>query len=97
MGNLPILYSFRRCPYAMRTRIFITLCQIDVEIREVHLKNIPQEMINISPKATVPVLYLNDGKVLEESLDIMNWAMDNNDKHNLKKSKLEKYLFFFIF
>ena len=89
MGNLPILYSFRRCPYAMRTRIFITLCQIDIEIREVHLKNIPQEMISISPKATVPVLYLNDGKVLEESLDIMNWAMDNNDKHNLKKSKLE--------
>ena len=89
MDKLPILYSFRRCPYAMRARIFIKLCQIHVEIREVHLKSIPQEMINISPKSTVPVLHFYDGKVLEESLEIMDWAMNLNDKHDLKKSKLE--------
>ena len=91
MDKLPILYSFRRCPYAMRARIFIKLCQIHVEIREVHLKSIPQEMIKISPKATVPVLQIYDGKVLEESLEIMDWAMEMNDKHNLKKSKHDNY------
>ena len=63
MDKLPILYSFRRCPYAMRARLFIKLCQINVEIREVHLKSIPLEMIKISPKATVPVLHLFDGTV----------------------------------
>ena len=89
MTNKPILYSFRRCPYAMRARIFIRMCEIEVELREVLLKDIPEEMINISPKATVPVLQLNDGTVLDESLDIMNWAIDKNDKCNLKKSKLE--------
>ena len=88
MDKKPILYSFRRCPYAMRARIFILLCEIEVQLREVLLRDIPIEMINISPKATVPVLQLNDGTVLEESLDIMNWATDYNDKHNLKKSKL---------
>ena len=89
MKNKPILYSFRRCPYAMRARIFIRMCEIEVELREVLLKDIPEEMINISPKATVPVLQLNDGTVLDESLDIMNWAIDKNDKCNLKKSKLK--------
>ena len=73
----------------MRARIFIRMCEIEVELREVLLKDIPEEMINISPKATVPVLQLNDGTVLDESLDIMNWAIDKNDKCNLKKSKLE--------
>jgi len=85
--NKPILYSFRRCPYAMRARIFIKLCEIEVQLREVILKDIPQEMIDISPKATVPVLQLYEGTILEESLDIMDWAINNNDKFNLKKSK----------
>ena len=76
MDKKPILYSFRRCPYAMRARIFIILCEIEVQLREVLLRDIPIEMINISPKATVPVLQLNDGSVLEESLDIMNRAVD---------------------
>jgi len=89
MNNKPILYSFRRCPYAMRARIFIKLCEIEVELREVLLRDIPEEMINISPKATVPVLQLNNDTVLDESLDIINWAMDKNDKCNLKNSKLE--------
>tara|TARA_B100000579_G_C22800990_1_gene839848 strand:+ start:727 stop:1398 length:672 start_codon:yes stop_codon:yes gene_type:complete len=85
--NNPILYSFRRCPYAMRARIFIKLCEIEVQLREVILRDIPQEMIDISPKATVPVLQLYEGTILEESLDIMNWAINNNDQFNLKKSK----------
>ena len=89
MTKAPILYSFRRCPYAIRTRIFIKLCQIKVELREVHLKNIPQEMKNISPKSTVPVLEFSDGNLLEESLDIMNWAININDSCKLKKSKLD--------
>ncbi|MBH88488.1 MAG: glutathione S-transferase [Pelagibacterales bacterium] len=85
--NKPILYSFRRCPYAMRARIFIKLCEIEVQLREVILRDIPQEMIAISPKATVPVLQLYEGTILEESLDIMDWAINNNDKFKLKKSK----------
>lgn len=87
MNKKPILYSFRRCPYAMRARIFIKLCRIEVQLREVLLRDIPQEMRDISPKATVPVLQLNDGTILEESLDIMNWAVNINDQFNLKKSK----------
>jgi glutathione S-transferase len=91
MDKLPIFYSFRRCPYAMRARLFIKLCQINVEIREVHLKSIPLEMIKISPKATVPVLHLFDGTVLEESLHIIDWAIEINDQHDLKKSKLQNH------
>ena len=87
MNNLPILYSFRRCPYAMRARIFISMCDIEVELREVHLKNIPKDMSDVSPKSTVPVLQFNNGEILEESLDIMNWALNINDKYALKYSK----------
>ena len=79
----PILYSFRRCPYAMRARMAIYLADIECELREVYLKNKPTEMLEISPKGTVPVLQLNDGTVLDESLDIMNWVIDKNDKCNL--------------
>ena len=87
MNNLPILYSFRRCPYAMRARIAIKLCNIKVELREVLLKKIPNEMSQISPKSTVPVLLLPNGKVLEESIDIMDWAFNNNDLKNILDSK----------
>ena len=79
MTNLPILYSFRRCPYAMRARIAIKLCKIKVELREVLLKKIPVEMSKISPKSTVPVLLFPNGKVLEESIDIMNWAFNKRN------------------
>lgn len=72
---LPILYSFRRCPYAMRARYAICLAKRNVELREVVLKNKPQSLINISAKATVPVLLLPDGRVVDESLDIMIWAL----------------------
>ncbi len=76
---LPVLYSFRRCPYAMRARLALLVSGQAVEHREVELKNKPSEMLRSSPKATVPVLVLNDGVVLEQSLDIMLWALDRQD------------------
>ena len=77
--NLPCLYSFRRCPYAIRARMALAYSAIRVELREIKLSNIPQALIRISPKATVPVLYLADGTILEESLDIMHWALSISD------------------
>ncbi len=75
-SSLPILYSFRRCPYAMRARLALYSAKINHEHREVDLKDKPQEMLEISPKGTVPVMQVN-GIVLEESLDIMHWALAN--------------------
>ena len=72
--NLPILYSFRRCPYAMRARMALILASKKCELREIVLKNKPEEMLKISTKATVPVLEFPN-KVLDESLDIISWAM----------------------
>lgn len=79
---LGTLYSFRRCPYAMRARLALTLClpESSLELREVVLKNKPQAMLDISPKATVPVLLLSDGKVIDESIDIMHWALGQNTR-----------------
>lgn len=77
--SLPILYSFRRCPYAIRARVTLLYSGIPVELREVALRNKPAEFIACSPKATVPVLVFEDGRVLEESLDIMHWALGQND------------------
>lgn len=75
----PRLYSFRRCPYAIRARLAITVAGIDVEKIEIELKHKPPEMLAISPKGTVPVLQLPDGQVLDESLDIMLWALSIHD------------------
>ena len=79
----PVLYSFRRCPYAMRARMGLVAAGIDVELREVVLRDKPAEMIAASPKATVPVLILPDGQVLDESLDVMKWALAQNDTEGL--------------
>ncbi len=87
---LPILYSFRRCPYAMRARLAIAYAGVAVELREVELRNKPQAMLLVSPKATVPVLQLKNGRVLDESLDIMLWALQQNDpEHWLKAAGLD--------
>ena len=75
----PVLYSYRRCPYAMRARMALRYAGIDAEIREIELRNKPLHMIQLSPKATVPVLLLESGEVLEESLDIMRWALQQRD------------------
>jgi glutathione S-transferase len=82
MTNLPILYSFRRCPYAMRARMAVAVSGVKVELREVVLRDKPAEMLAVSPKGTVPVLELPDGRVLEESTDIMHWALEQNDPDN---------------
>ncbi|NRB11082.1 MAG: glutathione S-transferase N-terminal domain-containing protein [Rickettsiaceae bacterium] len=76
MSKLPILYSFRRCPYAMRARIALAYNNVQCILREVDLKNKPEAMLEISPKGTVPVLLLNNGKVIEESLDIIYYALE---------------------
>jgi glutathione S-transferase len=76
---LPVLYSFRRCPYAMRARMAIAVSGQTCALREVVLRDKPMEMLEASPKATVPVLVLSAGDVLEESYDIMKWALAAND------------------
>ena len=75
-----ILYSYRRCPYAMRARMALKYAGIVLETREIELKNKPAHMLKVSPKATVPVLVLSDGTVLEQSLEIMLWALQQQDK-----------------
>ena len=75
--NIPILYSFRRCPYAMRARMALQLANVQCELREVELKNKPKEMLAVSPKGTVPILVL-DNTVLDESNDIIQWVQSNN-------------------
>ncbi len=74
-----ILYSFRRCPYAIRARWAILICGKRIILREVSLKNKPKELIKASPKATVPVLITSDGNIIDESLDIINWALAKVD------------------
>lgn len=79
MTKAPILYSFRRCPYAMRARMALWVAGITVEMREVKLADKPPELHGVSPKATVPVLVLPGGSVIDESLAIMRWALGQND------------------
>ncbi len=76
---LPILYSFRRCPYAIRARLAISSAQITCELREVVLRDKAPELLAASPKGTVPVVVMRDGEVIEESLEIMKWALRGND------------------
>ncbi|KQP35578.1 glutathione S-transferase [Pseudorhodoferax sp. Leaf274] len=76
---LPLLYSFRRCPYAMRARLALLAAGQACELREVVLRDKPQALRNASPKATVPVLVLADGQVIDESLAIMQWALARHD------------------
>jgi len=85
----PILYSFRRCPYAIRARMFLSYMEVSVELREVLLNERPQSLYKISSKGTVPVLLLKDGKVLDESLDIMQWAIKQGEQ-KLYEDKLNE-------
>ena len=79
MSEPPILYSFRRCPYAMRGRMALWIAGVNVELREVKLADKPRELIEASAKATVPVAVLSDGTVIDESLALMRWALAQND------------------
>lgn len=90
---LHCLYSFRRCPYAMRARLGIVFAELQVELREIVLKNKPAQMLTISPKGTVPVLELAEGarskrQVIEESREILEWALEQNDPHALLNTDL---------
>ena len=91
--SLPILYSFRRCPYAMRARMSIVRESFEVELREVVLRDRPDHMMEISPKGTVPVLLLADGTVIEESLEIMQhvlgWNLSAEEAHWVERNDEE--------
>ncbi|WP_150305395.1 glutathione S-transferase [Pseudomonas saliphila] len=87
-GSLPRLYSFRRCPYAMRARLGLLFAELQVELREIVLKNKPAQMLAISPKGTVPVLELAEDdsaerRIIEESREILEWALRQNDPQGL--------------
>lgn len=85
--NLPILYSLRNCPFAMRARIALFKAEQTVELRDVKLTDKPAEMLAASPKGTVPILVLPSNQVIDESLDIMLWALKQNDPDNLLLKK----------
>jgi glutathione S-transferase len=80
--QVPVLYSFRRCPYAIRARLALYASGITIEIREIALRNKPESMLLTSPKGTVPVLLLPNGQVIDESWSIMQWALHQHDPQN---------------
>lgn len=95
----PILYSFKRCPYAMRARMALQLAGIKCELREVRLSNKPDHMLEVSPKGTVPVLVL-ENNVIDESNDIINWVLNdhkifevnlNDEQSNLTKDLIKLF------
>ncbi|PSU34586.1 glutathione S-transferase [Photobacterium lutimaris] len=81
--SLPTLYSLRRCPYCVRARLVLLLAQQPVMLRDVVTVNLPDDMLKASPKGTVPVLVCDDSSVIDESLDIMIWALKQSDPSNL--------------
>ena len=92
-ADLPVLYSFRRCPYAIRARLALAVSALVCELREVDLKNKPPQLLAVSPKGTVPVLVLPSGQVIDESLDIMRWALEQHDPENwLKNGPIDEML-----
>ena len=78
-SDFPILYSFRRCPYAMRARLALHASGQACELREIVLRDKAPEFLEVSPKGTVPVLITEDGSVIEESIDVMLWGLGRND------------------
>ncbi len=77
--SLPILYSYLDSPYCMRARMAIARSGVSCDMREINPKSMPQAMMDLSPKGSVPVVLLPEGKVLDESIDIMRWALGRND------------------
>jgi glutathione S-transferase len=88
--NYPVLYSFKRCPYAMRTRMALKLADIKCELREVRLNNKPNHMLEVSPKGTVPILILKDS-VIDESMEIINWVLTKVDlfKNDISQDQID--------
>lgn len=94
---LPVLYSFRRCPYAIRARMAIAYADklenpLKLELREIVLKNKPAEMLAVSPKGTVPVLVLHSAEVIEESREVIDWALAHNDPDGLQTAEAAIWL-----
>lgn len=87
-----ILYSFRRCPYAMRARMGLKIAGVNYEHREILLRDKPAEMLIASPKGSVPVFIRDDGKVIDESFDIMLWALGLNDPQNWLAPDMDEML-----
>jgi glutathione S-transferase len=85
---LPVLYSFRRCPYAIRARMAILYSGLSVELREVFLADKPPSMMEASPKGTVPILLLPDDRVVEESYEVMRWALNYHDPNSWWRAEL---------
>ena len=83
----PILFTFRRCPYAIRARLALRASNLAIKMHEVDLRNKPQAMLDCSPKGTVPVLKLQDDSVIEQSLDIMYWALKRSDPEKWLETK----------
>ncbi len=81
MGD-PILYSFRRCPYCMRAHMGLKYAALTIELREVSLKELPEQLLDVSASETVPVLVLSKDNVMDESWDILKWALEQNDPDN---------------
>ena len=77
--NLPVLFSFRRCPYAIRARLALAVAAVPCHLQEVSLRDKPASLLEASPKGTVPVLVLTDGTAIDQSLDIMQWALLRRD------------------
>lgn len=86
----PILYSFRRCPYAMRARLALSVSGVQTELREVVLRDKPQAFLEVSPSATVPCLATQE-EVIDESLDIMHWALRQHDPQSWLEMPIEGY------
>ena len=90
--KLPVLYTFRRCPYAMRARIALCYARVSYEHREILLKERPIELFQLSPKGTVPVLHLKNGRVIDESIDIMKWSVSLNDPDHWFIDNIDKQI-----
>lgn len=89
---IPILYSFRRCPYAMRARLAIAVSEQKVQLREIVLKHKPPALLAISPNKTIPVLQIDQNQVLIESLEIMVWALSKHDPERWLTDQLPQML-----
>ena len=92
--NYPILYSFRRCPYAMRARFSIRFSGIKVELREILLKKKPEEFLNASIDGTVPILVVSNEIIIQESLDIVNWSLKSKENGIIELHDPENLLSF---
>ncbi len=88
-----ILYSFRRCPYAMRARMALHVSELDYEHREILLRNKPQAMLDISPKGTVPVFVTQQGDVIDESIAVMRYALSHHDPQDWLQKDTEAQSF----